>query len=235
MICLVRNRSKFYRRTMMDVWGMSITYKKPTKEIKFVKMMDQEKLFRKWYYRREFVYSFRKKIKFKRKKEDKKMYLYPRFLKHFYLILNLDDLRKMQVKSTKKKEYFESTFLKLLECRLFMVVFRLNWITNIFMIKSMIDHGIFTINGKIKAHSNFVSKIGDIIGINDFYMELIRYDLILRYKKRIIFWSTPSYFFLNYKFMIGVFWKNPELKDLEFITDKIDVFLGSEFYFPTPR
>jgi len=61
MVCLVRNRSKFYRRTMMDVWGMSITYKKPTKEIKFIKMMDQEKLFRKWYYRREFVYSFRKK------------------------------------------------------------------------------------------------------------------------------------------------------------------------------
>jgi hypothetical protein len=35
--------------------------------------------------------------------------------------------------------------------------------------------------------------------------------------------------------MICVFWKNPELNDLEFITDKIDVFLGSEFYYPTPR
>ena len=235
MICLVRNRSKFYRRTMMDVWGMSITYKKPTKEIKFIKMMEQEKLFRKWYYRREFVYSFRKKIKFKRKKEDKKRYLYPRFLKHFYLILNLDDLRKMQAIATKKKENFESTFLKLLECRLFMVVFRLNWITNIFMIKSMIDHGIFTLNGKVKKHSNVVFKIGDIIGVNDVYRELLIYDLILRYKKNIIFWNTPSYFFLNYKFMFGIFWKNPEKNDLEFVTDKIDVFLGSEFYFPTPR
>ena len=25
------------------------------------------------------------------------------------------------------------------------------------------------------------------------------------------------------------------LNDLEFVTDKIDVFLGSEFYYPTPR
>jgi hypothetical protein len=55
------------------------------------------------------------------------------------------------------------------------------------MIKSMIDHGIFTVNGKIKTHSNFVSKIGDIIGVNNIYCEVLRYDLILRYKKQIIF------------------------------------------------
>jgi ribosomal protein S4 len=55
------------------------------------------------------------------------------------------------------------------------------------MIKSIIDHGIFTVNGKIKKHSNFVLKIGDIVGVNDIYIEILRYDLILRYKKRIIF------------------------------------------------
>jgi len=88
---------------------------------------------------------------------------------------------------------------------------------------------------KVKIHSNFVSKVGDIIGVNDIYREVVRYDLILRYKKKIIFWSTPSYFFLNYKFMIAIFWKDPELNDLDFITDKLDVFLGSEYYYPTPR
>jgi hypothetical protein len=35
--------------------------------------------------------------------------------------------------------------------------------------------------------------------------------------------------------MIGILLKNPELNDLEFITDKLDVFLGSEYYYPTPR
>jgi hypothetical protein len=51
----------------------------------------------------------------------------------------------------------------------------------------MVDQGIFTVNGKIKVHSNFVSKLGDIIGVNDVYRELLRYDLVLRYKKKIIF------------------------------------------------
>jgi hypothetical protein len=55
------------------------------------------------------------------------------------------------------------------------------------MIKSMVDQGIFTINGRIKIHSNFVSKVGDILGVNDVYREVLRYDLILRYKKNIIF------------------------------------------------
>jgi hypothetical protein len=77
--------------------------------------------------------------------------------------------------------------------------------------------------------------VGDILGVNEIYREILRYDLILRYKKRIIFWSTPSFFFLNYKFMIGVFWIDPKLKDLEFISDKLDIFLGSEYYYPTPR
>jgi hypothetical protein len=66
-------------------------------------------------------------------------------------------------------------------------------------------------------------------------MELVQYDLILRYKKKMIFWNTPRFFFLNYRFMIGVFWTNPEYNDLEFVTNKIDIFLGSEYYYPTPR
>jgi hypothetical protein len=51
----------------------------------------------------------------------------------------------------------------------------------------MIDQGIFTINGKIKIHSNFVAKVGDIISVNEMYRDLIQYDLILRYKKKMIF------------------------------------------------
>ena len=220
---------------MLDLWGISVFYKKPTKEIKFIKMMEQEKLFRKWYYKREFVYSFRKKIRFKRKKKDKEKYLLPRFLKHFYLILKLDDLRKMHRKAVRKATQFEANFLKLLEWRLFMLVYRLNWITNVFKIKSMVDQGIFTINGRIKIHSNFVAKVGDILCVNEFYRELIQYDLILRYKKEMIFWNIPKCFFVNYRFKMAVFWMNPEYDDLEFITDKIDIFLGSEYYYPTPR
>jgi hypothetical protein len=32
---------------MQDIWGISFTYKKPTREIKFIKMLEQEQIFRK--------------------------------------------------------------------------------------------------------------------------------------------------------------------------------------------
>jgi len=166
---------------MQDIWGISITYKKPTREIKFIKMLEQEQTFRKWYYRREFVYSFKKKIKFRRKKRNKDDFLLPRYLKHYYLILKLSDFRKMQKKATKKGDNFESTYITLLECRLFMLVFRMHWITNIFMIRSMISHGIFSLNGRIIPHSNVVIQVGDFLSVQPYYKDLLQHDLWLRY------------------------------------------------------
>lgn len=234
MICLVRNRKKFYRRSMLDIWGISYTYKKPTREVKFIKMLEQEQFFRKWYYRREFVYSFRKKIRFRRKKKNKDDFLMPRYLKHYYLILKLSDFRKMQRKAVRKTGNFESSYITLLEGRIFMVVFRLNWITNIFMIRSMVDAGMFTINGEIKKHSNSIAKYGDFVGVNDKYRKLVYYDVYLRYINNIIFWKTPEFMYVINAFMISIIWRPPILKDLEFFTDEIDIFFGSEYYFPSP-
>jgi hypothetical protein len=51
----------------------------------------------------------------------------------------------------------------------------------------MINHGMFSINGVIKRHSNIVAKVGDIIGIEDYYRDLVRHDVLLRYINNIIF------------------------------------------------
>jgi len=50
----------------------------------------------------------------------------PRYLKHFYLVLKLSDFRRMQRKAVRKFGDFESTYITLLEGRLFMVVFRIH-------------------------------------------------------------------------------------------------------------
>jgi len=38
--------------------------------MKFVKSMSDENTKRKWFYKKEFSYTFRKRIRFKRKKEE---------------------------------------------------------------------------------------------------------------------------------------------------------------------
>jgi len=40
--------------------------------------------------------------------------------------------------------------------------------------------------------------------------------------------------FINYNFMLGIFWREPMADDLEFIHEDIDIYFGSEYYFPSP-
>lgn len=61
---------------------------------------------------------------------------------------------------------FMSTYLGLLEGRLFIVVYRLNLINNIFMIKNMINLGVFHVNLKKKTHINTPIRLGDFIIVN---------------------------------------------------------------------
>jgi ribosomal protein S4 len=219
---------------MLDIWGHSFIYRRPTRETQLIKMMEDERIARKWYYKREFIYSFRKKIRFRRKKRIKKKYLLPRYLKHYYLVLRMSDFRRFQDKAAKKVGRFDSNFLIFVECRLFMLVYRLNYINNIFMIKSLVDAGMFTINNEIESHSNFTAGIGDVISIVPNYKELIRMDMILRFQYDIVFFRIPIYLITNYKFLFSIFWSQPRLKNVYFPVDQIDVFIGSEYYQPQP-
>jgi hypothetical protein len=203
MICLVRNRVKFYKRTLIDVWGHSLTFRKPTKEVKFVRMMAQEFFFRKNYYKRQFVYSFKKKIKFRRRKRLKNDFVRPRYLKQYYLILKMDHF--------------------------------LNIINNMFVIKQVIDHGIFCINGVIKYNPNVHANVGDFITINEPYKEAIEQDMLLRFEQDVPFWEIPIFFIFNYKLMLVIFWSSPRYKNYQARMGPVDMFMGSEYYFPSPR
>lgn len=221
---------------MLDIWGHSILYRKATKEVKFIRMMEQQEKLRKRYYRKQFLYSFKRRIRFEKKKKLKKEFLMPRYLKYYYLILKLSNFRRFYRKSIRKFGAFDSHFLIFLECRLFMLAYRLNFVTNMFMIRQVIRFGIIHVNGKIKKHSNSTIQVGDIIGVSYKYIEYIRTDMILRFINKIIFWNIPSYFIMNYKFLIAVFWREPYYNDLNMFHIKwpkpLDIFIGSEYYYP---
>ena len=116
-----------------------------------------------------------------------------------------------------------------------MLVFRINFINNMFMIRNIINHGVFCINGEIKYNPNVVANVGDFISVDSKYVDLIRDDIIIKYRKDIIFWNTPEFMFINHQLMIAIFWREMMHADLEFFSKKIDVYLGSEHYYPTPE
>lgn len=99
------------------------------------------------------------------------------------------------------------------------------------MICSMVDVGMFIINGEIKKYFNFIVKYGDFVGVNDKFRKLVYYDVLLRYINNIIFWKMLGFMYVNYIFMISIFWCFLMLDDLEFFIDEIDIFFGFEYYF----
>jgi len=107
--------------------------------------------------------------------------------------------------ANRKIGYYYSNYFTILEGRIFMMAYRSTFITNIFLIRYVIDKGLFTVNGVVKTHYNYSLKPGDIFQVSFDYKHFIREDLLLRLEKRNILYRVPNYLFANFNFMFVFF------------------------------
>jgi len=78
---------------------------------------------------------------------------------------------------------FIGNYLTFLEGRLFMLVYRSNFVNNMFKLKFIIDRGIFLVDGEIKYYANHNVKVGQLVQVSFDYRDLLMKDLKLRLKK----------------------------------------------------
>lgn len=230
MVCLVKDRNKFLKKTLLDVWGYYKKYRKINKLIHFMKIIRNHRRARRLLYKREFIFNFKKRIWFRFKKRLKKKYIQHRFLYNFYLIVRRRNFIKYKILARKMKGFFINNYLNFIEGRLFMLVYRANFITNIFKLKSIIDRGIFYVDGERKFFSNYNVKVGELIQVDFKYKKLISIDMKYRFMKKIILRNPGKYLFINYKFLFIFFFKSPQLKKLNFPI-RIDIKKGGDLYF----
>jgi len=133
--------------------------------------------------------------------------------------------------AVKKMGYYFNNYLCLLEGRIFMMAYRSTFITNIFVIRYVINNGLFTVNVKVRRHYNYSLKPGDLFQVSFDYRKLIRKDLLLRLERNNILYKVPGYLFPNFNFLFVFFFRFPRKRDLAF-SIKIDIQLGSEYYYP---
>ena len=156
-------------------------------------------------YNQNFVFSYRKQRIFRRKKEFKKNFIQKRLLKHFYLVLSYRNFRRYMNLAVRRTGSYISNYLCLLEGRIFMIAYRSTFITNIFIIRYVIDKGIFTINGKIRKHYNFSLIPGDLFQVSFDYKDLFYRDLLLRLENNNILYRVPKFLFPNFNFLFVFF------------------------------
>jgi len=231
MGCVVRNKNIFYKKTLTDVWGYFYTYFKISKVVNFMRVIRNETRARSRYYKRDFIFTYRRRRRFRRMKKFKENFIERRYLKNFYLVLTYKNFRRYMNLASRKLGYYYGNYFSLLEGRIYMMAYRSTFITNLFIIRYVIDKGLFTINGKVRRHYNFSLQPGDLFQVSFDYKEFFYKDLLLRLEKNNIFFKVPNYLFPNFNFMFVFFWRYPRINDLVFPVD-LDIQLGSEYYYP---
>lgn len=240
MACLVRKRGNFLRKTRLDLWGYYKVYYNKKKVLKtkgdntlkywfrYKRLVRNFQLFKK----KRYVYRLWNRERFNFPKRLKPNYIKPRYLRKFYMVLKRRNYIRYINLAMKGKlvRGFVSTYLGYLEARLFVIVYRLNIINNIFIIKNIINMGIFFINKKKKTHINTRMKLGDFLQINKTWKPLLKKDMIVRAKKRIIRRNIRN-FYINYKKLYFFLYKPYKYSDIKYPI-RIDLYRAIDFIGP---
>jgi ribosomal protein S4 len=111
-----------------------------------------------------------------------------------------------------------------------MLVYRANFVNNIFKLKFIIDRGIFLVNGEKKYYSNYNVKVGELVQVDFKHRRLLLTDMILRFEYKNILFSPRKYLFVNYNFLFIFFLRPPKLKELKYPI-RLDIYKGGDIYF----
>jgi len=111
-----------------------------------------------------------------------------------------------------------------------MLIYRANFINNIFKLKFIIDRGIFLVNNERKYYSNYNVKVGELVQVDLKYKRYLLLDMLIRFEFKNILWSPRKYLFINYKFLFIFFLRAPRLKELKYPI-RLDIYKGGDIYF----
>jgi len=236
MSMLTRNRLNFYKRTLEDIWSHYPFYGKPNKLMRFIKDKTEEKDVKVKHSKKDtdFIFNYKKKRKWnwEQEKRQRHNFVDPRVLKHYYFTLKMNHFKKFRLKAMKELGSYEENFLNFVEGRLFMLVYRSNFVTNMFMLKSLIELGIFTINYQRKYHPNVYAIPGDVICAIYPYWEFIREDIKMRWHNQMILKIAPPHLMISYKLTFSIYITKPLIDTMLFPFESFDAFLGVDYYQP---
>jgi len=231
MMYLIKNKYKFIKQTCLDLWGIHISYTKLTKAANFIRVIKDQSRKRFRYYKMDFIFTLRKRINFRRQKRFKKEFLLPRLLYYFYLVLSKRTFMKFANIAKKRKGYYIENYLGFIEGRLFMMVYRSGFISNLFMIRYVIERKIFYVDEKLIVHHNSIVKVGQYLWFKDLeWRRLFKLDFFLRFINNVIMWPIPRYLILNGMSMFVLYWRYPRLHEIAYPTGQIDIQLANDYH-----
>lgn len=211
----LKEKNKLCRKYTQDIFGYLIQKKKINKVIIYLLKLKKEK----WERFKPFFLDINVPKPLKRRKSRS------RFCKNLDTLKKLTffygGLRKKKIKqigfiAKKKKGIFLDNFLTLLELRLSVIVFRMNFCKTILEAIHLIYGGYILVNKSIIKNINYVLKIGDLIEVINFKRKNYYNDFLKNCFKKELVILQIHYLIINYEIMSCLVISNPKAELIKY-------------------
>lgn len=229
---IIWRKMRLYKKFEMDIWGFH--YLAPQNSTQVSRMLIKLKKDRRAYYRSKkmrFVYDLRYIKPPKKRKRFPTQFLSRKFTKLFYLTLSFSQFRKLSRLAGKMEGSYESNYIRLVECRLLTLLYRMHWLYSVFQLRPFIFNKNVLVNNEVVTLCNFSIDFGDIVRLKDPFVESrVRFDIVRRFSQRMLFFNVPRFLYVNYKFMFGTLIQEPKKEDLAYPQKVMDIYRGADVY-----
>ncbi len=134
------------------------------------------------------------------------------------------------VKKSSKGASLFIKFLRLIESRLDVFVFRMNFFETSSQVRQSINHGFIIVSGKICKFSNRSLRFNELVSFVD--KNFFRNNILNLFKKKVITRSIPAYLEINYRILTAMLIFSPKTTQVVFptrIKPTLLVSIGKKF------
>lgn len=178
----------------------------------FYRLYDKAEI-RKYEKLRRYIYRIDIIKHTKKRKKVNKRFISLRITRLYFLTVKDHQFRILFKKASKLDGNLESNYCLLLECRAMAIVYRTNFLYNIFEILQFIKEGHILINCKKITYVNSNVKLFSHITCTEYTKKRLRRFLKQRLKNGIALFNTPKFLFISYYFLFAYLCKMPIRKD----------------------
>lgn len=109
---------------------------------------------------------------------------------------------------------FSDDVVSLLERRLAVVVYRLNFVSSVAEGIAYVKAGYFLVNKEIITSPNYSVKVGDLVEVHPHYKKQLNEALVERLEKYFYPMAYPKYVEVNYELMSGMLISDPKMSEV---------------------
>ena len=234
MVHIRKSRSTIYRQFELDVWGYynnaSPSYDIPkmgSRLTKWFQLMRMERWGLVWRKNTIFIYRIDVYKPRRKRRRMKWRFVFIRMLKFFYMSVSHRQFRRYGRRALRREGFFVSNYLLFLEGRLASVLYRMNFVSNIFTLRQFVTYGHVIVGLRVQTFLNFNVGLCEAVRVQPDCQGLLEVGLFRRLLQGRIYFNTPRYMYVNYQLMFGFLYCEPGENDVAFPIG-IDVYRGMD-------